>query len=186
MSSTHSSKPAGSRFGTFAECAIWLVVAAAMWLYSYEFDRELSTYALGPVSWPRAIIALIAITAIGAGISDWRRRQQQAALGDQTGSDVDEVVMDSAAMLRLGAAIVLPLAYVWLLPRAGYFATTPVFLASYMYVLGVNSWRTIAAVTIAAYAVLLLLFSKLLYIPLPTGNWPGFYDFSNWLLVVLR
>lgn len=27
---------------------------------------------------------------------------------------------------------------------------------------------------------------KLLFVPLPTGNWPGFYDFSNWLLEILH
>jgi hypothetical protein len=55
-----------------------------------------------------------------------------------------------------------------------------------MRVLGMESWRVIFTTTIVAYSLLLLLFSKLLYIPLPTGNWPGFYDFSNWLLVLLR
>jgi hypothetical protein len=126
MSAQAPKKTAGSRRLLLAEPAIWLVIAAGMWVYSYRFDQELSSYALGP------------------------------------------------------------LIYAWLLPRAGYYIATPVFIATYMSILGVSRWRTIALTTIAAYAALLLVFTRLLYIPLPTGNWPGFYDFSNWLLVLLR
>lgn len=168
------------------EFAIWMSVAVGMWIYSYSFDRELSTYAFGPVAWPRAVILLIAIVAVLSFLADRRAAKEApvATLGDE--GVATEQPMDGAARLRLACAILLPLLYVWLLPRTGYFATTPFFFAAYMRVLGMESWKVIATTTIVAYALLLLLFSKLLYIPLPTGNWPGFYDFSNWLLVWLR
>jgi hypothetical protein len=187
MSSLDEPGTARSRFGHFVEFAIWLTVAAGMWAYSYAFDKELSTYALGPVWWPRIIIILITLAAIGAFAADWRARRLQHASshGASTSADTPDV-MDSNARMRVAAALIVPLVYVWLLPLAGYFATTPIFLATYMYVLGINRWRTILIVTAATYLMLLLLFSKLLYIPLPTGNWPGFYDFSNWLLILLR
>ena len=177
---------ARSRFNHFVECAIWLSIAVGMWIYSFAFDRELSTFALGPVAWPRAVLVLIIVAAIGALIADWRARQLQSNPATAGSPDVASDTMVGAARLRLLAAILLPLVYVWLLPRAGYFVTTPFFLAAYMYVLGISSWRTIVLTTAVAYVLLLLLFSKLLYIPLPTGIWPGFYDFSNWLLVFLR
>ena len=47
-----------------AEFAAWLVLAAGMWIYSYSFDTALSTYALGPVAWPRAVIVLTALTIV--------------------------------------------------------------------------------------------------------------------------
>jgi hypothetical protein len=186
MSATSDRDNAGSRFGHYTECAIWLAIAVGMWIYSYAFDIELSTYALGPVSWPRAIIVLVAIAAIGAFVADRhaRRRQHDRPDGEQPVAAAE--AMDGRARIQLAAALFVPLVYVWLLPRAGYFATTPFFLAAYMYVLGISSWRTILVVTAIAYVLLLVIFSKLLYLPLPTGNWPGFYDFSNWLLVLLR
>lgn len=185
MSSIDEPDVARSRHGHIAEFAIWLAIAIGMWIYSYAFDIELSTYALGPVSWPRAIIVLVVLAAIGAFVADRRLRMQQTNSGQQQSVASGEH-MDARARFRLTAALLIPLLYVWLLPRTGYYATTPFFLASYMYVLGISSLRTILAVALVAYAFLLLLFSKLLYIPLPTGNWPGFYDFSNWLLVLLR
>ena len=42
------------------------------------------------------------------------------------------------------------------------------------------------ATTAGLYLGSLAIFSKLLFVPLPTGNWPGFYDFSNWLLEILH
>lgn len=181
-------KPGHSALRTqqIVEFAIWMTVAVGMWIYSYSFDRELSTYALGPVAWPRAVILLIVVVAILSFVSDWRIARNQPVAGIDDEEPVAEQPMDGTARLRLACAILLPLVYVWLLPRAGYFATTPLFIAAYMRVLGMESWRVIAITTMVAYALLLLLFSKLLYIPLPTGNWPGFYDFSNWLLVLLR
>ena len=175
-----------SRFDHYVECAIWLSIAVGMWIYSFAFDRELSTFALGPVAWPRAVLVLIIVAAIGAVVADWRARRYRTQPASTDPHDVTSDAMDGVARLRLWAAILLPLLYVWLLPRAGYFATTPFFLAAYMYILGISSWRTIVLTTSVTYVLLLLLFSKLLYIPLPTGIWPGFYDFSNWLLVFLR
>jgi hypothetical protein len=188
MSAQAPEKTAGSRRLLLAEPAIWLIIAAGMWVYSYRFDQELSSYALGPVWWPRAVILLIALAAVGAFLHDMRRlgtwgENSKAAAGAEDEADGE---MDGSARVRLAAAVVLPLIYAWLLPRAGYYVATPVFIATYMSILGVSRWRTIALTTIAAYAVLLLVFTRLLYIPLPTGNWPGFYDFSNWLLVLLR
>jgi hypothetical protein len=188
MSSHGLEETAGSRRLPLAEPAIWLVIAVGMWVYSYRFDQELSTYALGPVWWPRAVILLIAVSAVGAFLHDLGRLgtwggNSRAVVRAQDGGAAE---MDGRARMRLAGAIVVPLIYVWLLPRTGYYASTPFFIATYMYVLGVSSWRTIAIATLLAYAALLLVFTRLLYIPLPTGNWPGFYDFSNWLLVLLR
>ncbi|MBU2532835.1 MAG: tripartite tricarboxylate transporter TctB family protein [Alphaproteobacteria bacterium] len=187
MSTTETKMAVSSRSGIFAECAVWLALAAGMWLYSYDFDVALSTYALGPVAWPRAIMLIIVVAAIGGLMADLRRRRDGNELVTDASSDGDAGgILDGAARVRLAAAILLPLLYLWLLPRAGYFATTPFFLAAYMIVLGIRSWRTVTLTTAVTYGLLLFLFSKLLYIPLPTGVWPGFYDFSNWLLVFLR
>lgn len=184
-----SQRTNGLRLRPYIEGVAWGAIAVGMWIYSYAFDRPIASYELGPVWWPRAVLLLILVAAVGAFFADMRRR---GAWGDgHPAIDVDSDTeafgaMDGRARLSLAAAMVVPLIYVWLLPRAGFFAATPFFIAVYMYLLGVSNWRTIAVTTAIAYAALLLVFSRLLFIPLPTGNWAGFYDFSNWLLVLLR
>ncbi len=174
-----------SQLRPLVELAVWLALVAGMWIYSYQFDRELQAYAFSPVAWPRAVLLFIALAAVLACAAEWRNNRTG---GDRPATDVFLLPLSSSRigeMFRLLAAFLLPLTYVWLLPRAGYFATTPFFLAASMRTLGLTRWPVVIGLSLGIYAVMLLLFSKLLFIPLPTGNWPGFYDFSNWVLVRL-
>ncbi len=41
-------------------------------------------------------------------------------------------------------------------------------------------------VPLLIYLIINLAFTRLFYVALPTGIWPGFYDFSNWFLSVVR
>jgi hypothetical protein len=175
----------GSQIRPLVELAIWLALVIGMWIYSYTFDRELRSYAFSPVAWPRAVLAFIAFSAVLAWAAE---RKQSQTVDDRAVANTDCLPLSPSKIgsaARLLGALSLPLAYVWLLPRAGYFAVTPFFLAAYMWLLGLANWRLIGGLSLAIYAVMLILFSKLLYVPLPTGNWPGFYDFSNWVLVRL-
>ena len=65
-------------------------------------------------------------------------------------------------------------------------STTPLFLVAYMLVFREHNLKYMLATTAGLYLGSLAIFSKLLFVPLPTGNWPGFYDFSNWLLEILH
>ena len=90
------------------------------------------------------------------------------------------------ARLRIVATFTLPLLYLVALPRTGYFVTTPLFLIAYMLAFRERNLKYMLATTAGLYVGSLAIFSKLLFVPLPTGNWPGFYDFSNWLLEILH
>ena len=90
------------------------------------------------------------------------------------------------ARLRIVATFTLPLLYLVALPRTGYFVTTPLFLVAYMLAFRERNLKYMLATTAGLYVGSLAIFSKLLFVPLPTGNWPGFYDFSNWLLEILH
>ena len=90
------------------------------------------------------------------------------------------------ARLRILATFTLPLLYLVFLPRTGYFVTTPLFLVAYMLAFREHSLKYMLATAALLYIGSLAIFSKLLFVPLPTGNWPGFYDFSNWLLEILH
>ena len=197
------------------EAGVWLMMAAGMWIYSYRFDGEFPAYLWGPVSWPRAVLATIVVLALaqlalrtvlaprsdlsakGSGIGgngearangrDPRRegggnRYGSAELDDEWG----EAQPGPDARLRILATFTLPLLYLLLLPRTGYFVTTPLFLVAYMLAFREHSVKYMLATTALLYVGSLAIFSKLLFVPLPTGNWPGFYDFSNWLLEILH
>ena len=47
------------------EAAFWLALAAFFFVYSFEFDQNIEIYKYGATLWPRTILLLIALAAIG-------------------------------------------------------------------------------------------------------------------------
>jgi hypothetical protein len=86
----------------------------------------------------------------------------------------------------MGLTLALPLVYAALLQGMGYYALTPFFLAGYLYVTGVRRAAPLILVPLVLYGAVTVLFTRVLYVGLPTGYWPGFYDFGNWVVILLR
>ncbi len=168
-----------------AEAGVWLAIFALMWAYSYAFERDLEIYRWGTVSWPRGVLLIIFVVASLSLISGWRAIRRGAHLSEGVGAEHHEVETGAWATLRIAGTFLWPLLYLWLLPRAGYYVTTPVFIAGYMYIFGQRDWRHLAFTTFGIYAAVILMFTAWLYVPLPTGNWPVFYDISNAFLVMI-
>jgi hypothetical protein len=166
------------------ELGLWLGLSAAAFALSFEFAGEVGTYAWGAASWPRGVILLMAIAAL-AQFAIRRRalgRRETAA----PAATAELLPRSAPARVKLTAALGLPLVYVYLLPHAGFYATTPFFLAAYLVILGERRPAALILAPLIVYALINLVFTKLFYVALPTGTWPGFYEFSNWFLVTLR
>ena len=164
------------RLAPLLELAFWLGLALLAFALSFSFSSEVGTYEWGAASWPRAVILLMAITAV---VQHLMRRARPA---DVTIEEADE---GGSALLMVGLFLV-PLVYAWLLPRTGFYLTTPVFLGAYLLYVGERRWMVILGTTVIISVVVNLIFTKLFYVALPVGNWPGFYDVNNWLLTVIR
>ena len=204
------------RLPRFGEAGVWLALAVGMWIYSFRFDGEFPAYLWGPVSWPRAVLAAIVVLALvqlvvrtvverraesvapdGGPDEQGEARHDTRVSGDGDGVESPDAgggepdapaaaYSGLDARLRILATFTLPLLYLVALPRTGYFVTTPLFLVAYMLAFRERNLKYMLATTAGLYVGSLAIFSKLLFVPLPTGNWPGFYDFSNWLLEILH
>ena len=53
------------RRGHIVETGLWLGLVAFLFFHSFEFDREIEIYRYGAAAWPRAILILMALAAIG-------------------------------------------------------------------------------------------------------------------------
>lgn len=168
------------------ELAAWMLLLLGVFALTFKFDEPLQVYRFGASGWPRVIIILLIIGAITQFVLGVRERRHRDETAEITGywSRLKEAGL--GLNLRLLAMFGLPLLYVFLLPRTGFYFTTPFFLSGYMLLLGERRWRHLVGTSLAIYGLMLLVFGRLLFVPLPTGNWPGFYDFSNWLLVLIR
>lgn len=173
--------------GIVSELAFWLALAAVGYALSFEFADEAGTYLWGAASWPRGVLLLIAIGALAqAAVRLYRRK---LTIPSDTAAREGAAVTakpEVASRLKFLATFALPLIYVALLPHAGFYVTTPFFLAAYLLLLGERRPLVLIVAPLVIYALINLVFTRLFYVALPTGNWPGFYDFSNWFLVTVR
>ncbi len=175
----------------FGELGLWLGLALIAFALTFGFAGEVGTYAWGAASWPRGVILLMALMALAQFAIRLRgMRARHGAAMERGAADPDSpagvLPRDAIARVKLAGALGLPLVYVYLLPFTGFYATTPFFLAAYLALLGERRPLTLIGAPLVIYAVINLVFTRLFYVALPTGNWPGFYDFSNWFLITVR
>ena len=165
------------RLAPLLELGFWLALALIAFGLSFQFSGEVGTYQWGAASWPRAVILLMVIATL---VNTWRARRARPAA--DTCEETDE---GGSALAYLGLFLI-PLVYAWLLPRTGFYVTTPFFLAAYLLYVGERRWPVILATVVVIFLVINLIFTKLFYVALPVGNWPVFYDVNNWILTVIR
>ncbi len=158
------------------ELAFWLLLALIAFGLSFQFSEEPGTYEWGAASWPRAVILLMTVTAVIHAFVRWREAEEPHEHANETA-----VGMPGSLGLFL-----IPLIYVWLLPRTGFYATTPFFLIALLLYAGERRWQVILLTTAIITFLINLVFAKLFYVALPVGNWPVFYDINNWLLTAIR
>ena len=172
------------------EFLIWLTLAMLAWSLTHSFDDPLENYRYGAASWPRAIILAIGIFAFIEAILnfiDFRRHGPSKAVVIGGGQDNEAKKSISGAKVHLKrlATFGVPILFLFMIPRMGYYVSAPLFIAGFMYLLGERRPLFLIVASFLIYAVTLIVFTKLLFVPLPEGAWSGFYEISNWILVLL-
>jgi hypothetical protein len=164
------------KMAILVELGCWLTLALVAFALSFQFSSEPGTYKWGAASWPRAVVLLMAVTAIVHAAVRYQEADRQATGGDD----------ETRTLLASIGLFLIPLVYVWLLPRTGFYLTTPFFLIALLLYAGERRIGAIAATTAIIVFCIYLVFAKLFYVALPIGNWPVFYDINNWLLIAIR
>ncbi len=175
--------------GQRLQAVFWIAFAVGAFALTYQFDREIEIYRFGAAGWPRAVIVFLFLAAIGQLLHDLKGNGSTAKHEGETAQSrifKEWARQGFAANLRVASILALPLVYAGLLQPMGYYALTPLFLAAFLAIIGERRIKWLIIVPSAIYFVLTILFTRYLYVGLPTGYWPGFYDFSNWLLVLIR
>lgn len=181
-----------TRFRTaLFESAIWLSFALLAYIFSFKFDKTIEIYRFGASGWPRMVILLIVIAAVCQLITGWLEERRAERAGQQLGGDgPEESTMTSESdllvHLRVVAVLLMPLGYAVLLESIGFYTLTPILVIGFLLLAGETRWKVILSVTVGLYVFFVIVFGRFLYINLPVGNMHPFYDFSNWLLTVIR
>ena len=85
------------RVGHIVEACLWLGFALFLFIYSFEFDKEIEIYKFGASAWPRAILLLVAIAAIGQLIYHYKVGDGSSAsmIGQASDDGSEEVAKTS-------------------------------------------------------------------------------------------
>lgn len=149
-----------------------LIFAAALVLFWETGSFAKPDTLMGPSFWPRLVLgALIVLTGI-ASVGTMRKvARSQAAAEPWLALDRGKI--------RFFAALGLGAAYLLLMPWLGFILSTPLFMIAFMLLLGEQSKGWMAGVSIVMTAVIIILFTKAMYVPLPRGQWL-FRQISLW------
>jgi len=78
------------RVGHLVEAGLWLALCLFLYIYSFEFDKDIEIYKFGATAWPRTIILLIALAAIGQLIHHYVK-------GDEASSQMISAAVDDGS-----------------------------------------------------------------------------------------
>ena len=168
---------------TYLEPLAWLALAVFGLTMSSAFDAPNKIFEFGPAFWPQVILIGMIIAAGSLGISIYvsagRVVEESPKLAKFESSGDDAVTFSP----KLVGIFLLPLIYVYAMHKLGFYLVTPLFLLAFMYTLGVRRWKTLILVTVVLSAILVLLFVKLIFTPLPQGA--GYFHTLNGQLMGL-
>ncbi|MBC8441063.1 MAG: tripartite tricarboxylate transporter TctB family protein [Deltaproteobacteria bacterium] len=142
-----------------------ICAAAALYLFfETQTFANIDVYGgkLGSDFWPRLI--LVSMMALSAGLA-------YNTIKDVLKGKIPEAnnIKFSSANIRFIAAVALIATYLGLLPVIGFLVLTPVMMIAFMYLLGERSKAWIFSIPFVLTLGIVLVFTKLMYVPLPRG-----------------
>jgi putative tricarboxylic transport membrane protein len=170
-----------SRLKAAAPYAALLALAAYLFGDASHFAYSPRPGQLGPDFWPKAILVLLMLACAWelVGRLVWRRPAAPAPAAD---TPAEAPPQRYPRLLAAGGAATL--GYVLLLPAAGFFAATAVYLALFMLIGRYRRYGVIAATSVAGSLVFVFIFMRIVYVSLPLGVGP-FQRLSVGILAML-
>ena len=171
------------RYNQLIEWLIWMSLIAMLWAQTASFSEPIAEFKFGADGWPRVILASLAFGATAQLVLN-----MLSAKSDRNADHAQRSASDSNSINRWQqiSIFVLPFIYLWFMHRMGFFFVTPIFILVYLWILEVRRWTYLIGVSLGVYAFVLFVFVRLFYVAMPVGSWPMFYDFSNWIITIIR
>ncbi|HEV8436909.1 MAG TPA: tripartite tricarboxylate transporter TctB family protein [Methylomirabilota bacterium] len=144
-----------------------VLLSAALLLGTRGLDQVARGGQLGPGFWPRLVLIGLGLACLGKLIAEWRRPPAPVSLDRR-----EPGARSPLSRRRLAAAIAAIVLYVVATPVVGFALATAAFIAVFMSLCGTRSVTALGANAMVGTVLLLYLFIKLVYLPLPKGEGP--------------
>lgn len=151
--------------------SILIVLASAVLFWVAQSFEGSRVYArLGPEFWPTIVLAALMVLGVIVSVATARKITKEKVWGEK-------ILTLDRNKLHFFTAVGLIVAYLILMPIMGFVVMTPPFMALFMILLGEKSKGWMASVSIGMTVIIVILFTKAMYVPLPRGVWL-FREFS--------
>jgi putative tricarboxylic transport membrane protein len=157
-----------------------LIVLLAIYFYvlAGNIDAPPGPEHLGAAFWPKMILIFLTISCVMKGGEVLRARRKSESQGEATGPAEIET-------LKLGIMIVMIIAGVYFMDILGFPLSNFLFLLFFMRIAGLRKKIPLLLTSLLGTIFLLYIFVKVVYLPLPKGDWL-FNDLTIFLYRVLR
>ena len=169
------------RLKAAAPYAALLAGAAYLFHDASRFAYSPRPGELGPDFWPKAVLVLLMLACAWQLVAGALSRPA-APRPTVPASDAAAETPRHARLLAAGA--VATFGYVLILPEAGFFVSTALYLALFMLIGRYRRYGVIAAASIAGSLAFIFVFMRIVYVSLPLGMGP-FQKLSLWILAML-
>jgi putative tricarboxylic transport membrane protein len=155
-----------------------LILIAAVYLYVLAgfMDENPIPGQLGPAFWPRVILVLLMASCVLKALESYLA----------FGKGIADIGLESAppdlSVPKLVAMIILILAVVPGMEILGFALANFLFLILFMRITGMRKLLSLFLTSLLGTVFLLYLFGKIVYLPLPKGNWV----FSDLTILIYR
>lgn len=167
------------------EALAWIAFAGLVYFLTLDFDAPLPIYQLGAAFWPQVVVVIMVIAALTLLVSRFVRGVEGDAKDEQI-THLDDLPAGTGGVpLNTLAMFALPLIWVYGLHQMGFLLSTPPFLIGFTWLMGVRRLRTLFGFSLGFYAMLVLVFYKLIFTPLPMGaGW--FHTISGEIIALIQ
>jgi hypothetical protein len=149
------------------ESIFWIFFLLILLWLSKDFDKPLRYFPLGAAFWPKVVIYFMAIASAILFSSSFITRIEA---GNPQNSYLEEAPEDIAGVgWRTFSIFITPLVWALIMHKVGFLLTAPFFIILFTRFMGVTDWRILFSYTICFYSVIVLVFYKLIFTPLPMG-----------------
>ncbi|HYX65474.1 MAG TPA: tripartite tricarboxylate transporter TctB family protein, partial [Burkholderiales bacterium] len=170
------------RLKAAAPYAALLVAAAYLFRDASHFAYSPRPGELGPDFWPKAVLILLMLACGWELLARIASRSAAPRTPPATSGEAPAEAPRYPRLLAGGAAATL--AYVLVLPLAGFFVSTALYLALFMRIGRYRRYGVIAATSLIGSLAFVFVFMRIVYVSLPLGVGP-FQKLSLLILAVL-
>jgi len=141
------------------------IFAFFLFIYSFTIPEGIGQKAMSPNIWPAILLILVSFLSGILFVNSLREKKEKRKNIFEEPNDKNDSILSK----KLFISLILIFMYFFLLPYLGAIISSIIFLIIYIYILDIRKFNNLIIFPIFFVYFVVLLFGKILSIPLPRG-----------------